>query len=98
MIQCFYYWTNICNITHSILSYMLPWLIISFMTLAFVAKRVIFLPTTIASYLLAWRNYLFYRPEGKHLYISVTSYHQALLFPIHLAQAFIESSTACLSC
>ena len=98
MIQCFYYWTNIYNLSHSILSHVLPWLTISFMMFVFITKRTVFFPTTIASCLLAWRNYLFHRPEGRHLHISVTSYHQALLFPVHLAQAFIQSSTACLSC
>lgn len=90
---------HIANALHRTILYVIPWPdIIVAMTLFFYFRRLVLLPRQLASLLLVWRDYLFFRPTGPQCYVSPVTYHAALLFPIHLSQALIDTSSMCLSC
>ena len=84
---------------HGFISLILPWpFIITMMCILSYMKRLVFLPRLISYLLIHWLSSLFFRVEGPQVHISIVTYHGALLFPIHLAQALVKMSSMCLSC
>ena len=99
MIYFIGYLFYISNSVHSFMFYVLPWPVtVAILTVVFIIKVLVFLPRRIAFLLLALHNYLFFRKKGPQIHVSVVNYQQALLFPVHLCRALIESSSMCLSC
>ena len=84
---------------HGFISLILPWpFVITMMCILSYMKRLVFLPRLISYLLIHWLSSLFFCVEGPQVHISIVTYHGALLFPIHLAQALVETSSMCLSC